>query len=488
MKHLFCLCGAICLLTGTSFAQDNLWMMGYYCCSATLGGMTMDVSASTPIVTSSNCPMNFSATNALISSPAGSLLFYTNGNYIGNRNYDTLLNGGGISPGYYAGLYNFSGQPVQQSASILPFDFGHSPLYHLFHMAYDGTAPSSQPKFLYHSVIDMSLDSGRGAVVVKSDSLIQDTLTVGQLTACRHANGRDWWLVLPKYNSNLYHILLITPYEITDFPQQIGPVIGWGEWSGQATFSPDGMRYVRYDRENGLTMMDFDRCTGLFSNPTHHGKSEFNDNAWGTGAAFSPNSNILYLSSFLYVYQFDLTAANYFTTKTTVAVYDTSGYSFFTAELARNGKIYMIPTGGSNIMHVINYPDSLGMACNVVQHDSILSRYNDGTIPHFPNFRLGPVDGSVCDSLVFENIPASDHMVGNFQLFPNPANRIAYITLPILSDVKVRVINALGRIVDVPMNLSTSILELDVSRLLPGCYTVMVMYGNSMVNRKLIKY
>lgn len=448
----------------------------------------MDVSASTPIVTSSNCPMNFSATNALISSPAGSLLFYTNGNYIGNRNYDTLLNGGGISPGYYAGLYNFSGQPVQQGASILPFDFGHSPLYHLFHMAYDGTAPSSQPKFLYHSVIDMSLDSGRGAVVDKSDSLIQDTLTVGQLTACRHANGRDWWLVLPKYNSNLYHILLITPYEITDFPQQIGPVIGWGEWSGQATFSPDGMRYVRYDRENGLTMMDFDRCTGLFSNPTHHGKSEFNDNAWGTGAAFSPNSNILYLSSFLYVYQFDLTAANYFTTKTTVAVYDTSGYSFFTAELARNGKIYMIPTGGSNILHVINYPDSLGMACNVVQHDSILSRYNDGTIPHFPNFRLGPVDGSVCDSLVFENIPVSDHMVGNFQLFPNPANRIAYITLPILSDVKVRVINALGRIVDVPMNLSTSILELDVSRLLPGCYTVMVMYGNSMVNRKLIKY
>lgn len=447
----------------------------------------MDVSASTPIVTSSNCPMNLSATNALISSPAGSLLFYTNGNYIGNRNYDTLLNGGGISPGYYAGLYNFPGQPVQQGASILPFDFGHSPLYHLFHMAYDGTAPSSQPKFLYHSVIDMSLDSGRGAVVVKSDSLIQDTLTVGQLTACRHANGRDWWLVLPKYNSNLYHILLITPYEITDFPQQIGPVIGWGEWSGQATFSPDGMRYVRYDRENGLTMKDFDRCTGLFSNPSHHGKSEFNDNAWATGAAFSPNSNILYLSSFLYVYQFDLTAANYFTTKTTVAVYDTSGYSFFTAELARNGKIYMIPTGGSNIMHVINYPDSLGMACNVVQHDSILPRHNDGTIPHFPNFRLGPVDGSVCDSLVFENIPVQEHMAGDFQLFPNPANRIAYISLPDFSKINVQVMDALGRIIDIPVNYYSTIVEMDVSRLAPGCYSVLVMYGHSVVIRKLIK-
>jgi hypothetical protein len=139
-------------------------------------------------------------------------------------------------------------------------------------------------------------------------------------------------------------------------------------------------------------------------------------------------------------------------------------------------------------MHVINYPDSLGMACNVVQHDSILPRHNDGTIPHFPNFRLGPVDGSVCDSLVFENISVPEHMAGDFQLFPNPANRIAYITLPVLSDVKVRVINAFGRIVDVSMNISTSILELDVSRLLPGCYTVVVMYGNSVVNRKLIKY
>lgn len=223
MKNLISILGLILLFSGSLQSQDNLWLSGYMCCSSALGGMTMDVSNDTPTISLVNRPMWMDCTNAVISAPDGSLLFYTNGDYIANRYDDTLLNGSGISPGPYAALYP-NGQPLQQLACILPFDYGHSQLYHLFHGAYDGTAPSGQPKFLYHSVIDMSLDSGRGAVVIKSDSILADILTVGQLSACRHANGRDWWLVMPKYNSNWYHILLVTPYVVIDYPQQIGPI------------------------------------------------------------------------------------------------------------------------------------------------------------------------------------------------------------------------------------------------------------------------
>lgn len=487
MKHILNIFLFIVICMSHAAAQDNLWIAGYYCCSAQLGGTMMDVSQDTPVVSTVSRPMSLGGTNAVIADPGGSILFYTNGNYIANRNDDTLLNGFGISPGYYAGLYPLC-QELQQCASILPFDFGHSPLYHLFHMAYDGNFPSGQPKFLYHSVIDMSLDSGRGAVIIKSDSIIADTLTVGQLTACRHANGRDWWLILPKYNSNVYHILLVTPYEIIQSTQQIGPVTGPAEWSGQTTFSPDGQRYVRYDRENGLTLMDFDRCSGQFSNPTHHSKSEFNDNAWMVGAAFSPNSNILYLSSFLYIYQFDLTAANYFSTKTTVAVYDSSGFAFYLAELARNGKIYIIPTGGSRVMHFINYPDSLGLACGVVQNDSILPRHNDGTIPHFPNFRLKQVQGSICDSLIFENTAPTIYQPAGYNLFPNPANRIAYISLSGYTPESIHVLDIYGRETKMPVQISTTNIELDITGLATGCYTVMLLSNGSVITRKLIKY
>jgi hypothetical protein len=40
----------------------------------------------------------------------------------------------------------------------------------------------------------MTLDNGLGAVVSKNNILFSDSLTMN-LFACRHANGRDWWLM-----------------------------------------------------------------------------------------------------------------------------------------------------------------------------------------------------------------------------------------------------------------------------------------------------
>ena len=39
---------------------------------------------------------------------------------------------------------------------------------------------------------------------------------------------------------------------------------------GQVCFSPDGHRFAYYwPGPRGLEIFDFDRCTGLFSNPIH---------------------------------------------------------------------------------------------------------------------------------------------------------------------------------------------------------------------------
>jgi hypothetical protein len=72
-------------------------------------------------------------------------------------------------------------------------------------------------------------------VVWKNQTLVEDTLYVGHLTANRHANGRDWWIPVGERNSNAYHTLLFTPEGIQDtFIQVIGDSTlrdGHGNWT-----------------------------------------------------------------------------------------------------------------------------------------------------------------------------------------------------------------------------------------------------------------
>ena len=62
----------------------------------------------------------------------------------------------------------------------------------------------------------MNLDSGLGGIVEnkKNIFIIQDTLTLGRLTGVKHANGRDWWIMIHRYYSDEYYKLLVTPDKI----------------------------------------------------------------------------------------------------------------------------------------------------------------------------------------------------------------------------------------------------------------------------------
>ena len=60
-------------------------------------------------------------------------------------------------------------------------------------------------------------------------------------------------------------------------------------------------------RTADLDIFDFDRCTGLFSDPVNITIDD--SNSLG-GLAFSPNSRFLYVSSVLDVYQYDTEASD----------------------------------------------------------------------------------------------------------------------------------------------------------------------------------
>ena len=191
--------------------------------------------------------------------------------------------------------------------------------------------------------------------------------------------------------------------------QEVGEAVPTG--LGQALFSPDGTKHVRF---NGIseqageytTIYDFDRCTGLLSN-----FRQFNYPVGGSGggAFISKNSRYLYTSSTTTLYQYDLWAEDIESTRTLVAVYD--GHldflptTFFQGQLAPDGKIYIASNNGVTSLHVIHNPDADCPDCRIEQHGIELPTFNAFSIPNQPNYRLGPIDGSPCDTLGIDNIP-----------------------------------------------------------------------------------
>ena len=117
----------------------------------------------------------------------------------------------------------------------------------------------------------MNLNNGLGEMVEKNTLILQDTFSDGYLQAIQHANGRDWWVIAPKAVSNCYHKLLLDSAGLHYVEKQcIGNVWDYRDWAGQAVFSPDGAKYIRYNvvylgLDQYLDIFDFDRCTATLS-------------------------------------------------------------------------------------------------------------------------------------------------------------------------------------------------------------------------------
>ncbi|HHM21017.1 MAG TPA: T9SS type A sorting domain-containing protein [Bacteroidetes bacterium] len=397
--------------------RDNIWLFGYdsYSQLPGFGRTVIDFSdLNAPDVYREDRDMDFTQTCSSICDVEGSLLFYTNGIYVANPEHEQMENGDNLNPGGWTTTWADVGLPVSQGIITLPVPDKEGK-YMLFHGLLD-FLPVLGPVYsnLYYSTVDMGLDGGLGAVVEKNVELVQDTLFVGKITATRHGNGRDWWVIIPENNTNRYYTFLLTPDSLYNMGAQVvGTSIFRG--TGQAVFTPDGSRYLRYDIHapevgNNLNFYDFDRCTGLLSNQV---ELVNNDSAGAAGLAVSANSRFAYFSSGRFVYQYDLWATDLEASLDTVAIYDghvspwPHATTFYLAQLAPDNKVYINTPSGSNVLHVIHEPDRKGADCLMEQHGFPLESFNAVTMPNFPYFRLGPLDGSPCDTLGIDNVPVA---------------------------------------------------------------------------------
>ena len=430
--------------------------------------------------------------NTSMSDAEGNLLFYSNGCKIINAKGELMLNGDGINPGQIQNFFcPYGGSPIRQGVIVLPAPENDS-LYYVFNLDWDQPYLNTNyfgvaPQRLFYQVIDMAQDSGYGAVILKNQIAVQDTFARGNISAARHANGKDWWVIVPKSHTNCYFLVPVTANGVQ--PPQLKCT--GQEWSdddsgAQATFSPDLKKYIRFNSWNGLNIFDFDNATGDLSNPLRITFPNDTIN-YIAGVSVSSNSRYLYVSARKRVYQFDLKASNIEASKIKVAEWDGTynpyATIFYFSALAPDGKIYISSTSSTLNLHVIEKPNCPGLSCQLVQRGVELPAYNFATIPNFPHYRMS---NEVCDTT---NNTIETELAGRaIALYPNPTNGELWVNFPEIGNpgADLKIFDLLGRLV-IQEKILQPLSQIDLSGLRPGNYIYSVQQSGAVCSGKIVK-
>lgn len=483
----------IMFLNFTANAQqkgDYNWVFGKLTSSGfpLFGGTIVDFNFSPPDIFQQNLGMKMDAANTSMSDQNGSLLFYSNGIKVYDSNHEQLSNGFDLNLDYTVG--STAELLMVQGILTLP-DPNDTLQYYLLHF---GRQIVGSPIYLissplFYSKVNMELpDFPNGIIQQKNTIISEEAFDSGKITATRHANGRDWWIILSENRTNRYHRFLLSPEGIELIGvQELEEIHNPG--LGQAVFAPDGSTYVNMSlhefSENYMDIYDFDRCTGELSN--HH-NFFFDDYVGAGGVAISPSSQFLYLVTSDNIRQFDLWATDVIATEDTVAINDGSfepiihpstgdtislANRWFMAQLAPDGKIYINHTNGVSTLAVIENPDLSGDSCNVQQHSFSLGVLNSFSLPNFPNYRLGALEDSPCDTLDLVN--TNEVIVSRLELevFPNPiADMFTVVSSTSLRDAAILILyNQLGQeVVRFSMDAGKERHEFSIGEISAGIY------------------
>ncbi len=369
-----------------------------------------------------------------IADTIGNLLFYTNtgsifaSNFTGliwNKNNQLMQNGDSLA-----------GRGWYKEQVTIPYPASDS-LYCILY------GPVTGKGGFFYSIIDISQDSGRGAVIQKNVQLQGSNFYANDgITAIKHGNGRDWWVIVRDWNgyNNKFYYYSVTPAGITlDHIQYIGDTVKSGFYRIEA--SDDGEKVACIANQGLISVFDFDRCGGWLSNEINIEYQNPNTNLipWYWDCELSPNKRYLYVSEAYsdfdttnYLLRFDLQAPNIAASRDTLYAGEESAVAGL-IELAPDGKIYWAcaynppntffypyPDSTHNYitdnLSVINYPD--GSFCDFQSFSFYLGgKRTYYGLPNNPNYGLGRLYGSPCDTLQWTNLTPSPSPLGEGKLY-----------------------------------------------------------------------
>ena len=334
--------------------ESNIWYFGN-----TAG---IDFNSGSPMALS-NSAMSTQEGCASICNNNGDILFYTDGSTVYNANHLVMPNGTGL----------FGDISSTQSAIIVKKP-GSLFEYYIFTVDVGGG-----PNGVSYSIVDMSLQSGLGDVSVANVSIYNPSCE--KITAVRHSNGVDYWIVTHEVMSNNYRSYLFSSSGLSIIPviSSVGAYLGG---SGnlftigylKANISGTKIATALYGIDT-TQVFDFDNTNGLITNPISLPAVE------PYGVEFSRNGQFLYVSGYGSLFQYDLLAGNENDINNSqFNLFTTTSYQVWALQLAPDYRIYC--ASNSAMIGTISNPSQSGSNCNFN-----LSGFNL-QLPHSSNLGL----------------------------------------------------------------------------------------------------
>ena len=368
----------LCHFLASAQKQANIWHFG--------DGRAVDFNSGEPVQVNGSQIFTTEG-SAAYSDPNGKLLFYTNG---GGREPDLSdQDGGGIWNRLNGLMYDMQGVQgggfsSEQSAVIVEAP-GQDSVYYVFTMDEVewniGASPAivaAQPggRGLSYFTVDMRLNGGLGGVALADQRVY--TPSYEGLCAIRHANGRDYWLLIHQGTDGL-GVYSLTPAGVT----LANTYSALGESGGGIKASPNGLLVVAQFTPSPY-LLQFNALTGQLSNPRAlPGLSSRYE--------FSPNSRFLYalqsVAGSESVFRYDLQASNITASATAIGALSGLG-SLITPgqpQLGPDGRIYFLANDfstGTKYLNRINCPNTLTASLQL----DILRYTSDNPFFCLPNF------------------------------------------------------------------------------------------------------
>lgn len=349
----------------------------------------------------------------------------------------------------------------------------------------------------YH-VVDMKENNGQGKVILKNQILMKDAvLSSNRMTAVKHGNGKDWWLVAPHQKEHIFYLFLVTANGISGpFEKSVDyPVIDsfFGGQFGQSSFNRIGDKYAYTTyTTGGVFVLNFDRCTGEFSKYYYYAiPSDTNLNFdFPIGNQFSPNDSLLYVNTSNNIFQIDIndTSVNslQFIYGPDVDSANEYNQQYMNLYMGGDDRLYINNKQGvKSTMSYIEYPNKRGLASGFCRRCLKLPISNAYGLPNMPYYHLGKKEGSMCDTIPIAPIWET------IRLYPNPVSGILNVYLPLAENtaISLGLYNVMGQKV-FSSNEEINALQqftVDMNALAKGIYILRIESEGSVWKEKVVK-
>jgi gliding motility-associated-like protein len=287
---------------------------------------------------------------------------YTNGKYIYNSKHII------INPNN-----PLKGNPQSTQAAII---INHSSCKEYYVFTTDKNAGSNG---LCYSIITPPFKAN--SLVSLNNKLLNQSTE--KLTAIKHCNKKDYWIIGHSWNSNDYYSWLLTKdslYTKTPIISSIGTFFGGNGVNaiGSIKANSSGTILASTNTSNGtVDLMQFDNVNGSLSN---HIQISNIPNAYGV--EFSPSFGLLYISTLDgKLYQYDIQNWNHNAITNSKYLVSSSTDLYGTLQTGLDDKIYLA-IDQSHYLGVINYPYLPLNSCNFTKNGLyLLGRKSEAGLP-----------------------------------------------------------------------------------------------------------